>query len=326
MRKDSMDRGKTSFESEIQALEKLVLDDYGKDRVIDRLELFMQPDRLVIESLIEKLFRVVFPGYFSDSTYRLYNLKNSIPNLLEDIAYHLCAQIAIALKSGDTADKDVSSEAERITAEFLKKLPEIRRFVDMDLSAAFDGDPAAVSREEIIISYPGIYAVTVNRLAHVLYGLEVPLIPRIMTEFAHGKTGIDIHPGASIGRYFFIDHGTGIVIGETTVIGDNVKIYQGVTIGALSTRGGQRLHGVKRHPTIEDNVTIYAGASILGGDTVIGHDSIIGSNAFITRSVEPGTRVSVRNQELQFKNGEAAPKSPPAEDGKNEAPVWFYVI
>ncbi|MBQ3304546.1 MAG: serine acetyltransferase, partial [Clostridia bacterium] len=164
-------------------------------------------------------------------------------------------------------------------------------------------DPAACDKAEVIIAYPGLYAITVYRLAHVLYQLTVPLIPRIMTEYAHSRTGIDIHPGAQIGRYFFIDHGTGIVVGETTVIGDNVKIYQGVTLGALSTRGGQKLHGKRRHPTIEDNVTIYAGASILGGDTVIGHDSVIGSNVFITHPIAPGTRVSVKNQELLFKSG-----------------------
>lgn len=319
---------KASFEAEIQELEELVLSDYGSERAIDRLELFTQPDGEVIEEIIGKLFRVVFPGYFSDHTYRIYNLKNSVSNLLEDIAFHLSEQTAIALRGGEPPSEDGAEkrEAERITAEFLRSLPKIRALIDTDLSAAFDGDPAAASPEEVIISYPGLYATTVNRIAHVLYGLGVPLIPRIMTEHAHSKTGIDIHPGASIGKYFFIDHGTGIVIGETTVIGDNVKIYQGVTIGALSTRGGQRLHGQKRHPTIEDNVTIYAGASILGGDTVIGHDSIIGSNAFLTRSVAPGTRVSVKNQELQFKSGETHRESAPAKDDGGGAPEWCYII
>ncbi|MCR5809334.1 MAG: serine O-acetyltransferase [Clostridiales bacterium] len=321
---------KPNFALMIQELEESILADYEKERVIDRLELFSQPDGRMIEELIEKLFRVVFPGFFRDYTYRIYNLKNSISNLLEDIADRLNRQIAIALRGNPgeekLTDEEISKEAERITAEFISRLPEIREYVDMDLSAAYDGDPAAAGKEEIIIAYPGLYATTVNRLAHVLYKLGVPLIPRIMTEYAHSRTGIDIHPGASIGRYFFIDHGTGIVIGETTVIGDNVKIYQGVTIGALSTRGGQRLHGLKRHPTIEDNVTIYAGASILGGDTVIGHDSIIGSNAFITRSVEPGTRVSVRNQELQFKSGSAAPQTQPEPEKQDKAPAWFYVI
>lgn len=314
-----------AFEIEIQELERAILEDYGRGRVIDRLELFTQPDGAVIEDLIEKLFRVVFPGYFRDHTYRIFNLRNSISNLLEDIAHHLSEQTAIALRSGGMDEKKVRSEAERITAEFLSRIPEVREAADMDLSAAFDGDPAAGSREEIIISYPGLYATTVQRLAHVLYELNVPLIPRIMAEYAHNRTGIDIHPGARIGRRFFIDHGTGIVIGETSVIGDNVKIYQGVTLGALSTREGQRAHGKKRHPTIENNVTIYAGASILGGDTVIGHDSIIGSNAFITRSVEPGTRVSVSNRELQFRNG-GSPAKPEAEPAKSGGDAWCYII
>ena len=169
-----------------------------------------------------------------------------------------------------------------------------------DVQAAFDGDPAAKTKEEIIFCYPGLFAIFVYRMAHELYRLKVPFIPRIMSEYAHGHTGIDINPGAVIGEYFFIDHGTGIVIGETTEIGDHVKIYQGVTLGALSTRSGQLLRDVKRHPTIEDNVTIYSSASILGGETVLGKGSVIGGNAFITSSVAPGTRVSVSSPELTF--------------------------
>lgn len=314
-----------AFEMEVRELEQAILEDYGKGRVIDRLELFTQPDGAVIEELIGKLFRIVFPGYFRDHTYRIFNLRNSISNLLEDAAHHLREQTAISLRFGGGVDGEKAvSEAERITAAFLSRLPEVRASADLDLCAAFDGDPAAGSREEIIISYPGLYATTVQRLAHVLYELEVPLIPRIMTEHAHNRTGIDIHPGAKIGRYFFIDHGTGIVIGETTVIGDNVKIYQGVTLGALSTREGQRARGQKRHPTIENNVTIYAGASILGGNTVIGHDSIIGSNAFLTRSVDPGTRVSVSNRELQFRSGQTS-KSEERHTPDADA-AWCYII
>jgi len=187
---------------------------------------------------------------------------------------------------------------------FFKKIPQIREYAEGDLEAAYDGDPAAYYREEIILSYPGVYAITVNRIAHELFLLGIPLIPRIMTEHAHWQTGIDIHPGATIGHNFFIDHGTGIVIGETTIIGDNVKIYQGVTLGALSTRGGQKLQGKRRHPTIENDVVIYSGASILGGETVIGQGAVIGSNAFVTKSIEPGTRVSIKNQELIFANRE----------------------
>ncbi|MDO4865233.1 MAG: serine O-acetyltransferase EpsC [Clostridia bacterium] len=312
------------FEARVQALADRILDDYGNERVIDRLEMFTQPDRQIIEALIGKLLRLVFPGYFRDYTYRIYNPKNNLSALIEDVAFHLNRQIGIALKGGDPReDESIQRRAEDITAAFLERLPEIRTLVETDLQAAYDGDPAASSKAEVIIAYPGIYAITINRLAHVLYQLEVPLIPRIMTEYAHSKTGIDIHPGAQIGRYFFIDHGTGIVVGETTVIGDNVKVYQGVTLGALSTRGGQKLHGKRRHPTIEDNVTIYAGASILGGETIIGHDSVIGSNVFITHPIAPGTRVSIKNQELLYKNGQGYVLQ---SDIPEADPAWFYVI
>ena len=192
--------------------------------------------------------------------------------------------------------------------------------IQTDVEAFYDGDPAAYSVDEIVFCYPGLYAITVYRLAHILYTLNVPMLPRIMTEHAHCITGIDINPGATIGKYFFIDHGTGIVVGETTVIGDHVKVYQGVTLGALTTRGGQSLRGKKRHPTIEDNVTIYAGASILGGGTVIGRDSVIGSNVFITHSIPACTTVSVKSQELQFK-----PRNCPGDCSKCESkpePFW----
>ena len=299
-----MQQPSVPFETRIQALTDRILADYGNERVIDRLDMFAQPDRLVIEALIEKLFRLVFPGYYRDYTYRIYNPKNNLSALIEDVAFHLNRQIGIALRgSGRAGEQGIDLAAEDLTAAFLEKLPEIRAYVETDLQAAYDGDPAAASKAEVIIAYPGLHAITVNRLAHALYQLDVPLIPRIMTEIAHSRTGIDIHPGAQIGRYFFIDHGTGIVVGETTVIGDYVKLYQGVTLGALSTRGGQNLRGKRRHPTIEDNVTIYAGASILGGDTIIGHGSVIGSNVFITHPIAPGTRVSVKNQELMFKSG-----------------------
>ena len=311
-----------AFEARIQALAGEIIEDYGGGRVIDRLEMFTQPDRQIIEELIGKLFRLVFPGFFQDYAYRVYDLRNNLSALIEDVAYHLRGQIGIALKGGEPGDGG-GRNAEDITAEFLSKLPEIRAYVETDLQAFYDGDPAASSKPEVIIAYPGLYAITVNRLAHVLYQLDVPLIPRIMTEYAHSRTGIDIHPGAQIGRYFFIDHGTGIVVGETTVIGDNGKLYQGVTLGALSTRGGQKLHGRRRHPTIEDNVTIYAGASILGGDTIIGHDSVIGSNVFITHPIAPGTRVSIKSQELLYKNGQGYVVQP---DVPNDEPEWFYVI
>jgi serine O-acetyltransferase len=187
------------------------------------------------------------------------------------------------------------SDAAATAAAFISRLPEVRRLVETDVTAAYEGDPAATSRMEVVMAYPGLYAVTIHRLAHELYRLKVPVIPRIMSELAHSKTGIDIHPGATIGERFFIDHGTGVVIGETTVIGSNVKIYQGVTLGALSFAKdpltGALVKGVKRHPNVEDNVVIYAGATILGGDTVIGHDSEIGGNVWLKDSVPPNSRV-----------------------------------
>ena len=312
-----MQQHNTPFELRIQSLTQQILEDYGNDRVIDRLEMFTQPDRRVIEALIEKLFRLVFPGYYRDYTYRIYNPKNNLSALIEDVAFHLNRQIGIALRgSGRDCEAGIEETAENLTAAFLERMPQIRDYVETDLQAAYDGDPAATNKAEVIIAYPGLYAITVYRLAHVLYQLKVPLIPRIMTEYAHSRPGIDIPPGAPIGRYFFIDHGTGIVVGETTVIGEYVKVYQGVTLGALSTRGGQNLRGKRRHPTLEDNVTIYAGASILGGDTIIGHDSVIGSNVFITHPIAPGTRVSVKNQELQYKSGQGYVVQP--EDPDND--------
>ena len=226
-------------------------------------------------------------------------------------------------KYKNVSEEERSEAAEQIAIAFFKKIPSIREYIETDLQAAFDGDPAAYYEEEIILSYPGLLAITVNRLAHELFRMEVPLIPRIMTEYAHSETGIDIHPGATIGKYFFIDHGTGIVVGETTEIGNNVKVYQGVTLGALSTRGGQSLHGTKRHPKIEDNVTIYSGASILGGETVIGEGAVIGSNAFITASIAPGTRVSIKNHELRMtQKGEARFKDLASGDTTGQSDCW----
>lgn len=295
-------RGDEVILSALPEITNDILEDYEQGRAIDRMEPFSQPDRDRVVELIDKLRRLLLPGYFRDRAYHAYNPGHNLTALIEDVTYLLCQQITIVLGGGNEARQ----KAQELTVAFLRRIPAIRAYVETDLHAAYDGDPAAYSLDEIIIAYPGLYAITVNRLAHALWELNVPLIPRIMTEYAHGLTGIDIHPGATIGRYFFIDHGTGIVVGETTVIGDHVKLYQGVTLGALSTRGGQSLRGKRRHPTIEDNVTIYAGASILGGDTVIGRGAVIGSNVFITHSIAPDTRVSVRSQELTFKGGAVA--------------------
>ena len=291
----------TPFEKEIEALVDTILVDYKGNRDIDKLELYRQPDKDVVIDIIEKLRRIVFPGYFKDKTYRMYNAKHNLSMLIEDVMYHLTDQLCLVYQATGETESDAQTQAQAVALEFFRQIPQVRAIVQTDLQAAYDGDPAATGMAEIIFAYPGLFAITVYRLAHVLYSLNVPMLPRIMTEHAHSITGIDIHPGATIGEFFFIDHGTGIVVGETTVIGNNVKIYQGVTLGALSTRGGQSLRGKRRHPTIEDNVTIYAGASVLGGETVIGRDSIIGSNAFITKSVAPCTTISIKNQELQMK-------------------------
>ena len=290
------------IEEKIEQVVDSILEDYGRGRIIDQMDLFRRPDRDVIIDIIKKLRRIVFPGYYRDKNYRIYNAKHNISTLVEDVMFNLNRQIALGLENRGRSEEQAQEEAQRLCLEFIAQIPKVRSQVHLDLQAAYDGDPAAKDMAEIIFSYPGLFAITVYRLAHELYLLDVPMLPRIMTEYAHSITGIDIHPGATIGEYFFIDHGTGIVIGETAVIGNNVKIYQGVTLGALSTRGGQKLRGKRRHPTIENNVTIYAGASILGGETVIGEGCVIGSNAFITESVAPGTTVTIKNQELQFRS------------------------
>ena len=299
---------KSKIEVQISGIVDNILRDYEKERAIDKIDTFNQPDKQMIVDIVQKLLRIVYPGYFRDREYKIYNHNNKIAVLIEDVMFNLNKQIAVALRYHpdfeNAWEERIREEAEKISIEFFKKIPKIREYVDTDLQAAYEGDPAAYDKDEIILAYPGLFATTVNRLAHELYELSVPLLPRIMTEHAHSVTGIDIHPGATIGKYFFIDHGTGVIIGETTVIGEHVKIYQGVTLGALSTRGGQNLKNVKRHPTIEDNVTIYSGASILGGNTVIGKDAVIGGNAFITKSIAEGTRVSIKNQELQFNYGD----------------------
>ena len=294
----------------IHKLVELTLSDYEQDRDIDKLDVFSLPNRKAVETITDQLLEIIYPGYFREESGAVLNTRHSLGALIEDVICKLEGQVSIALRyrpdlcpAAERAGQPVECPpaverkceiaAQEITESFFRTLPTIRQRLATDLDAFFEGDPAAKSRSEIICSYPGFHAVTVYRLAHELAVEGVPILPRIMTEYEHGRTGIDIHPGAEIGNYFFIDHGTGVVIGETAVIGEHVKIYQGVTLGGLSTRGGRQLCGKKRHPTIEDGVTIYSGASILGGNTVIGHDSIIGGNAFITASVPPNSKVSV---------------------------------
>lgn len=261
------------------------------------------PNRDTIIHIILGLRQIMFPGYFDNENISLTNpsyfVGHNITKLYKDLSCQIKAAFTQQEKE-NANEEEINSKVSSICCTFFSSLASIQQTLTKDVQAAFDGDPAAKTKEEIIFCYPGLFAIFVYRLAHKLYKMEVPFIPRIMSEYAHGHTGIDINPGATIGEYFFIDHGTGVVIGETTIIGNNVKIYQGVTLGALSTRSGQLLRDVKRHPTIEDNVTIYSSASILGGETIIGKGSVIGGNAFITESVPAGTRVSVKTPELNF--------------------------
>lgn len=268
------------------------------------------PNKNEIIEILRELRQLIFPGFFQHKRLSNSIIEYYIGDLLISIQEKLHRQVKLALqyKHNSNFGKDdelIEEKTNKICMTFINSIPKIQEYLATDVQAAFEGDPAAGDLEEIIFSYPGLFAVSIYRIAHELDKLKVPYIPRIMTEYAHSETGIDIHAGAEIGKYFFIDHGTGVVIGQTCVIGEYVKIYQGVTLGALSTRGGQELQGVRRHPTIEDNVTIYSGASILGGETIIGKNSVIGGNAFITQSVPPDTRVSVKNPELSFKNSKA---------------------
>ena len=254
------------------------------------------PSRSAIITILKDLRRLMFPAYFGDEELMALEPENYAALLMDRIEKQLAAQIALALPEEKAACAKV------LAGQVIDCLPAVQSTLLTDVEAIFDGDPAAQNKEEVVFAYPGLFAIFAYRVAHELYLRHVPIIPRMMTEYAHSRTGIDIHPGATIGSYFFIDHGTGIVVGETTVIGDHVKLYQGVTLGALSPRGGHASLPGKRHPTVESGATIYSGASILGGDTVIGANSVVGGNAFLTSSVSPETRVVIRAPETTFKN------------------------
>ena len=291
-------------------IEKLVgkiIETYRGDSGINFIDALNLPVRDKILEILDLLMEVLFPGYTGKRSVTKSNVKYIVVDILYHLYTELCEQIQRAYKYGcrmaecDTGD--CHRMAQDAAQKILTQLPKIRQLLKGDVGAAFDGDPAAKSYEEIVLSYPCIIAIATYRIAHELYLKQVPLIPRIMTECAHAKTGIDIHPGAKIGKNFFIDHGTGVVIGETTVIGQNVKIYQGATLGALSFTKDERgniIKGGKRHPTIEDNVTIYAEATILG-DVVIGKGAVIGGNVWIKQSVPPGVTVSTANPDLVYK-------------------------
>jgi serine O-acetyltransferase len=266
------------------------------------------PSRDAIVEILADLMEVLYPGYGRRQNLHIGNIEYHVGDLIDGLHDKLTAQIARTLRHEQDPDAtngiDLEATAQQKTIALLSRLPDLRTILEQDVTAAFEGDPAAKGLSEIIFCYPGLEAVTVYRIAHELLQLGVPLIPRMMTEAAHSKTGIDIHPGATIGPGFFIDHGTGVVIGETCEIGPNVKLYQGVTLGALSfprDPAGNIIRGKKRHPTLEHDVVVYANATILGGDTVIGHHSVIGSNVWLTQSVEPYTSVTMEKPSLRFR-------------------------
>ena len=303
------------------AREKLtgeLLGSYLQDERARRISQRYLPSREAIVEILESVLDLMYPGYFGRQDLNADNLSEHlahmvaalVPKLEREMEHCLCygrERETVPPKLGECAPR-----AHELAEIFLRRLPEIRGLLIRDVQAAFDGDPAALNLDEIILAYPGVLAVSVYRIAHALYDLGVPMMARIMTEWAHSKTGCDIHPGASIGAAFFIDHATGVVIGETTHIGDGVKIYQGVTLGALSLprdASGHLIRGKKRHPTVESGSTLYANATVLGGQTVVGADSVIGGSVFLTRSVPPRSRVSLKEPELRVmtRDGAAEP-------------------
>ncbi len=294
---------------EIPRLVDALVASFSRERPMAHLDRSAMPDVPSIVGIVELLQSLIFPGYFGRYEIERHNLVYFLGEVTIKVFDELSTQVARALRNTSVTNGDANGavdfdEQGRVMAiRFLERLPQIRRLLAKDVQAAYEGDPAAKGFDEIIFSYPGLKAVMVYRVAHALHVLETPLIPRIMTEWAHKETGIDIHPGATIGEGFFIDHGTGVVIGETTLIGRNVQIYQGVTLGALrfpKDENGNLLRGVKRHPTIEDNVTIYAHATILGGDTVIGQGAVVGGNVWLTRSVPPGAKVVIEMPQIRL--------------------------
>jgi serine O-acetyltransferase len=287
-----------------QLTDQLILS-YARVGGINHLDGKNLPSKTAIAAITVDLLRLLFPGFFDEKSIHSSELKVEMVSLLDSVLGRLEDEIAKSLEYAPPeglSKKELRTVAGKFTLEFLGRLPQIREVLRTDAEAAYNGDPAALSREEIIVAYPFIEAIAVQRLAHELYKKKIALIPRIMTEWAHSRTGMDLHPGARIGSHFFVDHCTGTVVGETCEIGDHVKIYHGVTLGAKSTSGGQQLRGQKRHPTIEDDVTIYPGATILGGETVIGAGSTIGGNVFLTSSVPRNSLVVFEGLTMKVMN------------------------
>lgn len=296
-----------NFKAQLPPIVESIVESCQDEDTIDHIAAVAIPDRVSVIELIEDLRDLLYPGYFGNQEIDRDNLPYHVGSELNLIFEKLSRQIVRAIRHECQRTEVICTHCiNRSQAEallFLEKIPRLRKTLAGDVRAAYNGDPAARSLDEIVFSYPAIMAITTYRIAHELYVRSIPLLPRIMTEYAHSLTGIDIHPGAAIGENFFIDHGTGVVIGETTEIGNNVRIYQGVTLGAhgfLKEPDGSLKRGYKRHPTIEDNVIIYSGTTILGGDTIIGARSIIGGNVWLTSSVPPGSRVVIEEPQLRF--------------------------
>ena len=313
--------GEFDLDDRLKALVDRIVDSYVAEPITRHVDRGYLPSRDEVIRIVEMLFEVSYPGYFGRQNLSFKNVRYHVGELLPRLAQALYMQIFLSLchlnevegnyDPNGPSDQAVpfDNSARELAEQFLDRIPAIRDALAMDVQAAYDGDPASVNTDEVIFAYPGLLAVTVYRYAHELYKMEVPLIPRTMTEWAHLRTGIDIHPGARIGRRFFIDHGTGVVIGETTDIGDNVKVYQSVTLGALSflkDERGRMVRGYKRHPTVRDHVTIYANATILGGETVLGERSTIGGSTFLTSSVPAGCAVIGTPPDLKVR----PPKTP----------------
>jgi serine O-acetyltransferase len=276
------------MQSTVAQLAERLTASYAKVGGINHLDGKNLPSKRAIAVITMDLLRLLFPGFFDEKLVHSSELKAETASLVQTVLTNLEDEVYKSLEYNPPAElpkKDLRPVSHDLTLKFLASLPSVRELLNTDTEAAYNGDPAALSKEEVIVAYPFIEAIAVQRLAHLLYLENIPLIPRIMTEWAHARTGMDLHPGAQVGTHFFIDHGTGTVIGETSIIGDHVKMYQGVGLVAKSLAAGQQLRGQKRHPTLEDHVTIYAGATIMGGDTVVGEGSTIGANVFLTASV-----------------------------------------
>ena len=303
-------------ETGLPKLVDAISSNYEKIGGMDHLEGKDLPSKKVVIEVLEDLFTILFPGYLGKEGITKVNIKYFLGNTLTSVYTQLTNEVEKSLKyicrKITECPHDVCQKrAEVVVKEILEKIPEIRQVLSGDIEAAYDGDPAAVSNEEVILSYPCVLAITTYRIAHELYLRGVPLIPRIMSEHMHSLTGIDIHPGAIIGKNFFIDHGTGVVIGETAEIGDNVKLYQGVTLGALSfpkDEKGHIIRGRKRHPTIGNNVVIYSGATLLGPDAIIGDNVVIGGNVWVVSPVASGTKITIARPELKYKKKKAVAK------------------